>query len=822
MNLRLVLIGSILLFLALGQTRADLLRNNFWVNSTFESGTNLDQPDGLVGNWNRGGGDSTICQVITNSFVSVGHALAVVDANSGGNGYGEWCSDVPLSGHASPGDTLDLQWYELYHLDGPEMRLSVLFFDGANSQVGGTTHFVTTGTSSPGWVSTLEDSTFTKRNGSLSVPPGATKIRCSLVSGGSPTTTGILVIDDLSIARSAVANLLPGNFWVNPSFELGTNLDQTTGTVANWSRGGGDISINQIIGSNFTSANHALAVVDAKTGGTGYGEWYSDVSLSGNASPGDVLNMQWYELYHLSAPEMRLTVLFFNGANAQVGVATHFVTTGTKSPGWVSSVEDSSFSKRNGAIVVPTGATKMRCSLVSGGSAAITGVMVIDDLSVARAPQAELLPGNFWVNSTFESGSSLARTNGTPANWSRGGGDSTIDQVITNNFTSPGHALAIIDFNTNDTGYGEWYSDVSLSGHALPGDSLNIQWFELYHLSGPEMRLTVLFFDAANAQVGTATHFVTAGTNSPGWVTTIQDSTFTKRSGSLSVPIRAEKMRCSLVSGGSGTITGVMVIDDLSVNVIPPTVLNGNFFPNPTFELGLQLDDAQFGLPTGGWQRGGSASSIDQITTNNSVSASHSLALVDSDPDKYGEWYLFLNLAHLAAEGDGLDLQWFQSYSVSGGGMRLSFTFLDAANASLASRDFNMSGNSPGWNGAIGGSPMERQYQRLEVPQGATQLRVNFASGGAASVMGTAAIDDLSVRLTKLLLSGVTVDVNGVTITWMSAPNKTYSILFSSTLGSGTGWTPLITGLASAGLTTPYLDAIVHGGTQGFYRVIEE
>src|SRR5437868_8352501 len=163
-----------------GLARADLLPNNFWVNSGFESGLNLDQTDGTVENWNRGGGDPTICQVITNNSVSPTHALAVVDSNNSGNGYGEWYSDVTLGGNASSGDTLNIQWYEMYNLDGPEMRLSVLFFNGADAQVGGTTHFVTSGLSSPGWVSSIEDSSFTKRNGTLVVPSGAVKMRCSL------------------------------------------------------------------------------------------------------------------------------------------------------------------------------------------------------------------------------------------------------------------------------------------------------------------------------------------------------------------------------------------------------------------------------------------------------------------------------------------------------------------------------------------------------------------------------------------------------------------------------------------------------------------
>ncbi|HZR21676.1 MAG TPA: hypothetical protein VFE51_30620, partial [Verrucomicrobiae bacterium] len=819
MKHNLTLLAAAALLLAGAATRADTLPNNFWVNPNFELGTNLDQTSGTVSNWNRGGGDPTICQVITNNSVSATHALAVVDSNTGSSGYGEWYSDVALSGHASPGDTLDIQWYEMYSLNSTEMRVTVLFFDGSGATVGGPTHFVTTGTTSPGWVSTIEDSTFTKRNGSLAVPPGAVKMRCSLVSGGSPSVTGVMLIDDLSVARSAVPNLLAGNFWINPSFELGSNLDQTSGTVSNWNRGGGDASIDQIISQNFTSSTHALAVVDTNTSGSGYGEWYSDVALAGNASPGDTLNLQWYEMYNISAPEMRLTVLFFDGSNNQVGTPTHFVTTGTNSPGWVSTIEDSTFTKRNASLAVPTGAVKMRCSLVSGGSTAVTGVMVIDDLSVARAAHADLLPGNFWVNSTFELGTGLDKVDGTPENWNRGGGDSTIDQVTTNNYTSASHALSVVDTNTSNSGYGEWYSDVALNGNASPGDTLNIQWFEMYSVSGPEMRLSVLFLDGTGTQVGAATHFVTTGTNSPGWVSTLKDSAFTKRNGTVVVPAGSVKMRCSLVSGGSPTVTGVMAIDDLSVNVVPPTVLTGNFFPNPTFELGLLLDDAVFGLPAGGWQRGGSASGIDQVTASNSVSSGHSLALVDNDAANYGEWYLFLTISNLVSAGDPLDFQWFQLYNVSGGSMRLSFAFLDAGNTTLAGKDYNVTGQSPGWNGSIGNSTFQRQYQRLAVPAGTTQLRVNFASGGASSVTGTMVIDDLSIRVTMPLISDVTADANGVNLTWYSSPSKTYKVLFTSALGATPNWTPLQTGVvpdSADGLTASYVDSAAHPGNQGF------
>src|SRR5512133_1711369 len=104
MNHKLTVLAALLL--TASSTQADYLGNNFWVNSGFESGSNLDQTDGTVANWNRGGGDPTICQVITNNSVSPTHALAVVDTNASDSGYGEWYSDVMLGDNASPGDTL--------------------------------------------------------------------------------------------------------------------------------------------------------------------------------------------------------------------------------------------------------------------------------------------------------------------------------------------------------------------------------------------------------------------------------------------------------------------------------------------------------------------------------------------------------------------------------------------------------------------------------------------------------------------------------------------------------------------------------------------
>ncbi len=799
-----------LLWLAIPEARAATLPNNLWTNPTFELGTDLDQTDGLLENWNRGGNTPAICQVITNNSVSSGHSLAVMDLDEG-DLYGEWYSDVVLGSQASAGDTLDIQWYEMYNVAGAEMRLTVLFFNASDGVVG-EMHFVTSGTASEGWVSTIEDSTFTKRNEVLSVPLGAVKMRCSLVSGGSGTLTGMMVIDDLSVARAAVPNLLFGNFWVNPSFELGTDLEQTSGTVSNWNRGGNTPSICQVITDNYTSSSHALALIDNNAGDF-YGEWYSDVLLSGNASPGDTLNLQWFEMYNLSGTEMRLTVLFFNATDGVVG-ETHFVTAGTTNDGWKGTIQSSTFTKRNTSVSVPVGAVKIRCSLVSGGPGTLTGVFIIDDLSVARV--VPLVSGNFWANSTFETGAELDKTNGTPANWNRGGSDASIDQVTTNAFTSSSHALALVD--PSATGYGEWYSDGLLSSNATAGVLLDVKWSEQYGITNGEMRVTVGFFTAGGNFIS-ETHFVASG-NSAGWVGTMAGSPFVKRQQEVTVPVGAGKIRVALASAGPVETVGSMVIDDLTVAVHPTTVLTGNFFPNPTFEEGDQLENPTGGTPAGIWARGGGDGSIDQISTANSLSSSHSLALVDNNENGYGEWYGFLVLPGVVA-GDSIDIQWYQLYSVTNGNMRLTFAFTDGNNAQLEAHDFNVSGQSPGWLDTVEASPFEKQNQTLVVPEGGVKLRVNLASGGSSSVTGVMLIDDLSVRigLGKPTITAFARDLDGFHLTWDSQPGKTYTVQYGTVLGT---WDSLATGVVADGASTSYLDSVVHTEATGFYRVIQE
>jgi hypothetical protein len=826
MNFKLALIGAVTLTLLVAgnPARGQPLPNNFWQNSSFGSGTNLNAPDGsgTPTGWVRNGSDPTIDQVTPVSLPDSSYAIMVNDQDTGN--YGEWDSYISLAGLVNAGDTINVQYDQMYSTQDGQMRVTVGFLDVNNNFITAD-NFLVSG-DSPGWNGDIASSTFTQTNQSVLVPIGAVTLNVAVVS--DVITSGYLVVDDLYVARAPTPDLLPGNFWPNPSFELGSNLDQTNGVPTGWnSYNSGSSIITQVTTNNYVSASHALAVVDGDP--TAYGSWYSDhAPLTNTAIAGSILNLQWFELYSITNGDFRVVFTFFDGGGNSLGGDHNFVVNGN-SAGWQGAVAGSGFTQVNQQLTVPAGAVTIGVQLVSAGSGAETGIMMIDDLSIAlQPPPPPLLPGNFWPNPGFELGSNLDQTNGVPTGWnSYNSGSSIITQVSTNNYVSPTHSLALVD--NDPLSYGSWYSNhAPLTNTAIAGSTLDLQWYELYSITNGDFRVVFTFFDGGGNGLGD-NNFVVNG-NSAGWQGTVAGSGFTQVNQQLTVPVGAVTIAVQLISAGSGAETGIMLIDNLSVAVhvvqpLPPTVLAGNFFPNPTFEVGVLLDNPTLGIPAGGWNRGGSSSLIDQITTNNSTSPTHSLELLDNDTGNYGEWYMFFNLSGLVSDNDAVDIQWFQLYSITNGQMRLSFAFLDTNSVTLFNIDNNTSpnGTNAGWQGSVGPpSTFDQEFIRLAVPVGTTQLRVNFASGGASSVTGVMLIDDLSVRLSVPNFTAVAPQSGGYNLTWNSMASKNYTVQFTGSLSPTPTWTPLATNIPGGFPTTSYLDTASHGGHQGFYRILQQ
>jgi hypothetical protein len=818
MNFKLALLGAATLLVA-GPAFSQPLPNNFWPNSHFDNGINLGAPDGsgTPTGWVRNGsfrGSLNVIDEVTNVVLPDSTNAIMVNNFSGADAYGEWDLAVPIAGVANVGDTINVQYDLMWSVEGGnQMRVALGFLDASSNSISAE-QYVVEG-DSPGWNGGI-DSTFTETNQTAVLPLGTVYVNVGIVSGGPAGTTGALVVDDLYIARAPTPELLPGNWWPNSSFEVGTNLDQTNGVPAGWNLfNSGSSYITQVTTNNYVSATHALEVVDNDP--VNYGSWYSDqVSLSGHANPGDFINAQWFQLYSVTNGNMRVTFSFYDASGSTDVGDVSFQVTGN-SPGWQGAVAGSGFTEVNQLIKVPANAANLLVQLVSAGSGAETGIMMIDDLSIAPPPPPPtLLAGNFWPNPNFTNGSNLSQTNGTPTGWVRNGSDPTIDQVITIDST-PTYALAVIDNETNQ--YGEWDANLALSStNAVPGNLINIQYSALWSVANGAMRLSVFFFDASSNQLSEADYNVSG--QSVGWSGAIAGSSFTVESNQVLVPANAARMRFSLVSGGPEAATGVFLLENLSaaVQVIPPipsTVLAGNFFPNPTFEEGADLDNPTQGIPAGGWQRGGSSPVIDQITTNNWTSFDHSLELLDNDTNNYGQWYMSFSLSGLATNNDVVDIQWFWLYNVTNGPMRLTFTFLDTNNNNVGQTDFltaqtnstGTGGSSTNWQGTVGPpSTFDTQFHRIQVPSGATQLQVLPTSGGPSETTGVMLIDDLSVRLSVPNIIGVTGQPGNITLTWNSMPTRTYSVLFSSTLSTPPStWTPLATGITGSGYSLYHL-----------------
>src|SRR5208283_5510514 len=145
---------------------------------------------------------------------------------------------------------------------------------------------------------------------------------------------------------------------------------------------------------------------------------------------------------------------------------------------------------------------------------ALIGAVTLTLLVAGNPARGQPLPNNFWQNSTFESGTNLNTPTGTPTGWVRNGSDPTIDQVTPVSLPDSTNAIMV---NYQDTAnYGEWDSYVSLAGVANPGDTINVQYSQMWSIIDGQMRVAVGFLDAGNNPISYG-QFVVGPGDSPGW-----------------------------------------------------------------------------------------------------------------------------------------------------------------------------------------------------------------------------------------------------------------------------------------------------------------
>jgi signal transduction histidine kinase len=186
---------------------------------------------------------------------------------------------------------VDQDWREA----GGEMRLTAKFLDAAKSTVGAV-DFVARG-ETPGWTGNVVDSRYVHHREQVTVPPGAVGMQMELFSGGDEQTTGIMMIDELTISHVGSTNARPETVLFTSRLAGGKDADEPPGVPRQWMRDGSKPAIAQMLKLDPQAPRHGLAVVD--TDSKKWGAWRTSEDSLVPVSPGDALELRWNEMYSI-------------------------------------------------------------------------------------------------------------------------------------------------------------------------------------------------------------------------------------------------------------------------------------------------------------------------------------------------------------------------------------------------------------------------------------------------------------------------------------------------------------------------------------------
>lgn len=142
---------------------------------------------------------------------------------------------------------------------------------------------------SPDWETGLEEAAMTQRREPVFIPKGAKAIRI-ILSSGSPDTTGLFEIDDLSLSNAGAS---ADQLWPNGDFSIGENFGSPAGIPSGWNRGGTDPAIARLI-TNKTAP--ALGLVDGDQ--DHHGEWSARQPLPPELTE-KTLVLSWREAFNV-------------------------------------------------------------------------------------------------------------------------------------------------------------------------------------------------------------------------------------------------------------------------------------------------------------------------------------------------------------------------------------------------------------------------------------------------------------------------------------------------------------------------------------------
>jgi signal transduction histidine kinase len=178
---------------------------------------------------------------------------------------------------------------------------------------------------------------------------------------------------------------------------------------------------------------------------------------------------------------MTFTVRFYDAAGDQISQKVFEVT--GESPGWRGM--NSPLTHRRESLPAPEKASRVLVVISSAGPPAAVGIYVVDGLEVSRlktngAPEV-ILRFPFDRQRYEEYNGRLLE------GWMRDGMHPSMARIVELTGTPPTRAFAVLD--DDPTGHAEWHNTIDRAPAVAPGDSLVIEWNEMFSVGMGNTRL---------------------------------------------------------------------------------------------------------------------------------------------------------------------------------------------------------------------------------------------------------------------------------------------------------------------------------------------
>jgi signal transduction histidine kinase len=196
--------------------------------------------------------------------------------------------------------------------------------------------------------------------------------------------------------------------------------------------------------------------------------------------------LEGYEdTWHEARTEMALNVRFYNGSGDQISQNIYGVH--GESTGWTGSLKSSSLTHRRETLVVPPQASKLLIVISSAGPPDSVGIYVVANLVVSKSDGK--LGNVVLLQSPFDTVRSQHTNDDLPSDWMHDGLNTSIARTVKFGQDPQTKAFAVLD--EDPTSHGEWHNILETAPAVTPGDSLVVEWNEMYSMGSGSSRQAV-------------------------------------------------------------------------------------------------------------------------------------------------------------------------------------------------------------------------------------------------------------------------------------------------------------------------------------------